>query len=274
MTAEDRLRDEIAKCRRCEACRELVDTACLVFSKMFSLVDEERDKGRKILREDLFGLVNLCNLCGICPCRDIRSAILDFKTDHMDRHGVGLRVRMLQGVERMGKLGCTFPNLTNAMLDNERARGIAQDILGIHHDRRFPRFPKQSFDQWWRHRGTVVKSGKAEQKVAYFAGCTARYLFPEVARATVEVLQKNNVEVLVPEQQCCGMPTLLEGDRRLTSTLVGGNVERWADIVDQGYDIICSCPTCAYMLKVVVSAGAEEHKLQQLLDESDGDTVD
>ncbi|MEN8245290.1 MAG: heterodisulfide reductase-related iron-sulfur binding cluster, partial [Thermodesulfobacteriota bacterium] len=33
-------------------------------------------------------------------------------------------------------------------------------------------------------------------------------------------------------------------------------------------------PTCAYMLKVVVSAGAEEHKLQQLLDESDGDTVD
>ena len=90
----------------------------------------------------------------------------------------------------------------------------------------------------------------------------------------MDVLQRSNVEVLVSEQQCCGMPTFLEGDRRSTTTLVRGNVEKWADIVDKGYDIICSCPTCAYMLKVVVKAGAEEHKLQQLLEESDGDTVD
>jgi hypothetical protein len=36
MTAEDRLRDEIAKCRRCEACRELVDSSCLVFPEMLT----------------------------------------------------------------------------------------------------------------------------------------------------------------------------------------------------------------------------------------------
>ena len=53
MTAEDRFRNEIAKCRRCEACRELVDSACLVFAKMFSLADEERDSGQKIGSQDL-----------------------------------------------------------------------------------------------------------------------------------------------------------------------------------------------------------------------------
>ena len=275
MIAEDRFRDEIAKCRRCEACRELVDSACLVFPKMFSLADEERDSGQKIDSQDLIRLANLCNFCGICPCRDIRTAILDFKTEYTDQHGLKLNIRMIQSVERIGKLGGTFPGLTNALLQHDTTRGAVQGFLGIHRDRKFPRFPKQNFDKWWLdHKVASVKKSIAKRKVAYFAGCTARYLFPDVAQATVDVLQRNNVDVLVPEQQCCGMPTLLEGDRRLTSTLVRDNVETWADIVDQGYDIICSCPTCAYMLKVVVKAGAEEHKLQQLLEESDGDTVD
>lgn len=275
MTAEDRFREEIAKCRRCEACRELVDSACLVFPKMFSLADEERDSGQKIDSQDLIRLANLCNFCGICPCRDIRTAILDFKTEYTDQHGLKLNIRMIQSVERIGKLGGAFPGLTNVLLQQDKTRGLIQSFLGIHRDRKFPRFPKKNFDKWWHdHKAASVKKIIAKRKVAYFAGCTARYLFPDVAQATVDVLQRNNVSVLVPEQQCCGMPTLLEGDRRLTSTLVRGNVETWADIVDQGYDIICSCPTCAYMLKVVVKAGAEEHKLQQLLDESKGDTVE
>lgn len=275
MTAEDRFRDEIAKCRRCEACRELVDSACLVFPKMFSLADEERDSGEKIDTKDLIDMASLCNMCGICPCRDIRSAILDFKTEYADLHGLKLNVRMIQSVERIGKFGGTCPGLTNALLQHDNTRGLVQSFLGIHRDRRFPRFPKHNFDKWWRdHEAASTKKNTVKHKVAYFAGCTARYLFPDVAKATVEVLQRNGVEVLVPEQRCCGMPSLLEGDRRLTTTLVSDNVERWADIVDQGYDIICSCPTCAYMLKVVVKAGAKEHKLLKLLDESDGGTVD
>ena len=275
MTAEDRFRDEIAKCRRCEACRELVDSACLVFPKMFSLADEKRDSDEKITSSELIGLAGLCNLCGICPCRDIRSAILDFKTEYADQHGLKFSVRVIEGVERLAKLGGTFPKLTNALMDYGTTRGVVQTLLGIHHERRFPRFPKQSFDRWWRDHCTASTRKKiSKRKVAYFIGCTARYLFPDVARATVEVYEKNGVEILIPEQQCCGMPTLLEGDRKLTSKLVWDNVERWNDIVDQGYGIICSCPTCGYMLKVAISAGAEEHKLNRLLNASDGDFVD
>jgi glycerol-3-phosphate dehydrogenase subunit C len=70
------------------------------------------------------------------------------------------------------------------------------------------------------------------------------------------------------------MPTLLEGDRRLTSDFVSDNVERWAEIVEQGYDIICSCPTCGYMLKSVISTGAEGHRLNRLIDGSNGDFIE
>ena len=61
------------------------------------------------------------------------------------------------------------------------------------------------------------------RKVAYFAGCTARYLFPAVAKATVEVLEHNGVNVYVPEQRCCGMPTMLEGNRNTTFELASFN---------------------------------------------------
>jgi len=275
MKAEDRLRDEIAKCRRCEACRELVDSTCLVFPIMFQMVDEQRDSGENISSEDLIRLVNLCNLCGICPCRDIRSAILNYKTEYVDQHGLKLSVRFIESVERIGKLGGAFPKLTNSLLQHDAARGVVQSLLGIHRDRKFPRFPKQNFDKWWReHNLASKKKSAANRKVAYFAGCTARYLFPDVAAATVEVLHQNSVDVLVPRQQCCGMPALLEGDRQLTSKLVNENVERWAGIVEQGYDIICSCPTCGYMLKTVISAGAEGHKLNRLIDASNGDFVE
>ena len=275
MNAEDRLRDEIAKCRRCEACRELLDSSCLVFPVMFRLVDEERDTGEKISSEDLIQMVNLCNLCGICPCRDIRSAILNRKTEYVDQHGLELKVRVIESVERIGKLGGVFPRLTNFLLQHKISRGVMQNLLGIHAERKFPRFPNHNFEKWWHtHKPAVRKNSAAKRKVAYFAGCTARYLFPEVATATVEVFEKSGVEVYVPQQQCCGIPTLLEGDRRLTVDFVRDNVERWADIIDQGCDIICSCPTCGYMLKNVISAGAQGHRLYRLIDESKGDFIE
>ena len=275
MTAEDRLRVEIAKCRRCEACRELVDSSCLVFPVMFRLVDEERDTGEKISSANLMQMVNLCNLCGICPCRDIRSAILNHKTGYVDQHGLDLKVRVIEGIERIGKLGGVFPRLTNFLLQHKFSRGVLQNLLGIHQERKFPRFPNYNFEKWRRVREPAQeKNATASRKVAYFAGCTARYLFPEVAAATVEVFEKNGVQVYVPQQQCCGMPTLLEGDRRSTVNFVRDNVARWAQIVEQGYDIICSCPTCGYMLKKVISEGAEGHRFNRILDESNGDYID
>ena len=128
MTAEDRLRDEIAKCCRCEACRELVNSSCLVFLVMFRLMDEEINTGEKISSEDLIQMVNLCNLCGICPCRDIRSAILSHKTEYVDQHGLDIKIRVIEGIERIGKLGGVFPRLTNFLLQHKFGRRVLQNL--------------------------------------------------------------------------------------------------------------------------------------------------
>jgi len=257
MNAEDKLRYEITKCRNCEACKDLLNFSCLVFPEMFRLVDKEREAGEKISTDELRHLVDLCTFCAACPCLDIRAALMEAKTEYMDRYGLKFKIRAIEDVERIGKLGGAIPQLTNFLLRNDVARGLMEKTLGIHRDRKIPGFPKENFPEWIKKREKNIKAGtKEKRKVAYFAGCTARYLFPEVPKAVVEVFERNGIDVYYPEQGCCGMPSLLEGDRKLTVGFARINVDRLADVVEEGYDIVCSCPTCGYMLKNILKVGA------------------
>ena len=52
-------------------------------------------------------------------------------------------------------------------------------------------------------------------KVALFVPCYIDLIYPEVAIATLELLEKHNIEVVVPlNQTCCGQPTANEGDQK------------------------------------------------------------
>ena len=89
------------------------------------------------------------------------------------------------------------------------------------------------------------------------------------SESCLEVLQRNGIEVYLPEQRCCGMPSLLEGNRRLALEFAQFNVERLSEVVEDGYDIVCSCPTCGYMLKSLLREGAlysEDYKASQAND--------
>jgi glycerol-3-phosphate dehydrogenase subunit C len=77
-----------------------------------------------------------------------------------------------------------------------------------------------------------------------------------VAQATVEVLRHNGVQVYCPEHKCCGMPSFLEGDRSLTMEFARHNLDILADAVADGFDILCSCPTCSFMLRSLLAEGA------------------
>ena len=272
MSAEDKLRYEITKCRTCEACKTLLDFSCVVFPEMFRLVDKERETGEKISTDELRKLVDLCNFCATCPCLDIRAAIMNAKTEYMDRYGLGFRIRIIENVERIGKLGGALPQLTNFLMQNEVTRGPIKNMLGIHRERKIPSFPKENFPEWIKGRKKNIRAGtKEKKKVAYFAGCSARYFFPEVPKAVVEVFEKNGIEVYYPEQQCCGMPAMLEGDRKLTLEFARFQVPRLVEAVEEGYDVVCSCPTCGYMLKKILKVGAYfSSEYLDLVESSDG----
>lgn len=71
----------------------------------------------------------------------------------------------------------------------------------------------------------------------------------EVGRATVEVLEKNDVEVVRPPQQCCGMPFFETGDTRSILTKAGANLAALLPWVERGYQVVVPSPSCSLMLK-------------------------
>ena len=259
MSFYDRLRYEINKCRNCEACKDLLNFSCLVFPVMFDLVDHERKTGQKISTDQLMHLVNLCTFCASCPCSDIRIAILGAKTEYADRYGLGFKIRAIENMDRIGRLGGAIPPVANFLLQNGVTKPMVARAVGIHKDRKMPYFANEDFGRWFRSKKrSIPHQLKRRKKVAYFSGCTSKYFFPEVARSVIEVLEQNQVKVYYPEQKCCGMPSLLEGDRTLTLEFARFNVERLARAVEEGYDIVCSCPTCGYMLKKILRTGADQ----------------
>ncbi|HTY03464.1 MAG TPA: heterodisulfide reductase-related iron-sulfur binding cluster [Rhodocyclaceae bacterium] len=254
---ESFIRQAVDRCANCDWCRDnLKESSCLFMRRLFRLHDRERAGRRAISDVELARLTDLCNLCGICPCVEIRTWIRQAKDGFVEQKGLSPTVRVLEDVRLLSKLGGAVPSLTNALLgDHAVGRGIKR-VTGIHPERKLPLFPRQSFDVWAKRRGLHEKPVGDGPKVAYFTGCTARYLFPDVAKATVEVLERNGIAVYVPPQQCCGMPTMLEGDRAFTRRTAGFNVGELTRVVEDGYDIVCSCPTCGYFYKSVLPADA------------------
>lgn len=257
-------RKVVMDCADCDCCRPIMDESCLFFPELYRLYDKEVETGQKISPAELRQLVEKCNFCALCPCPNIRADIIRAKTQFAERDGLKFDVRTVEDVARIGKLCGAMPALANRLLRSKLAGGVIKQALGIHPDRKMPEFPEVSFTAWVRRQGLHVKPNTAaDRKAAYFAGCTARYIFPEVAKATVEVLRHNDIQVYCPEQKCCGMPSFLEGDRSLTMEFAGRNLRLLVDAVEDGFDILCSCPTCSFMLRHLMAEGAYYSKEYQ-----------
>ena len=271
-------RQVVDRCADCELCRDLMEDApCLFFPQLFRLHDREKAENRKITSAELRGLLDLCNMCGLCSCPDVRTDIMRAKDAFIARDGLSPAIRLLEDVERVARICGSAPRLANLLLGKEPSASLLKRLLGVHRERVVPEFPREGFAAWARRRGLHEKHPVSGRKVAYFAGCTARVLFPDVAKAAVEVLERNGVSVYVPEQKCCGMPSLLEGDRPFTFKVAEFNLRHLDAAVQDGYDIVCSCPTCGYMLKKVLCEGAfysEEYRasFKKMMEEARGDT--
>ena len=254
---ENTARMVVDACSDCDVCRFLMDRDCLMFPELYRLYDQEMQTGKKITSNELRQLIDRCNFCALCPCPNIRADIIKAKTEFIARDGLKFRVRTLEDVERVGKLCGVYPQLTNILFQNKLTGQLLKSATGIHHERQIPIFPKENFPQWaQKHNLNTQPKKQPNRKIAYFAGCTANYLFPDVPMAVVQVLKHNGFEVYYPEQKCCGMPSLLEGDQKLTMKFARFNLEHLAEAVDNGYDIVCSCPTCGFMLRRILLEGA------------------
>lgn len=102
-------------------------------------------------------------------------------------------------------------------------------------------------------------------RVALLAGCVQQVLNPGINWATLRVLRRNGVEVVVPPQQgCCGALAMHTGDGTRARTLARANLRAFAD----GFDaVITNAAGCGSGMKdyPLLLAGTEDEAAAQRL---------
>ena len=87
------------------------------------------------------------------------------------------------------------------------------------------------------------------EEVVYFSGCYANYYDPRIGQAFVEVMQTNDIDVLVAEPKCCGMPMMSNGNLKGAKRNFDEIVHSLSQMAAPGLDIVTTCPSCSLMLK-------------------------
>jgi Fe-S oxidoreductase len=253
---ETELRRVYDICNGCRRCLPL----CPSFKVMFDRLDVDAVDGdaEKLPTADLKEVVDLCYQCKLCfnhcpytpPHRwavDFPRLMLRARAAEGKRAGVSRQDRMLGNTALVGKFGSLAAPLSNWLNELSVHRAFMQWIVGIHRKRTLPRFHRPTFSTWFRRRRKTGKVGS--KKIALFATCTVEYNAPAIGRAAVAVLERNGVDVTLPEQRCCGMPYLDGGAVDECRALVRDNVRTLAAAVREGRQIVSPGPTCSYMLK-------------------------
>jgi Fe-S oxidoreductase len=215
--------------------------------------------------EEVRDAADLCVNCKMCrdECDariNIPKLMLEAKAAHQAEHGLERSDWLLARAEGFAAFGSNFAPIVNALLARRSIRWVLEKVFGLSRRRRLPAFALRNFYRrarrhGWNHRPKAdalnASAGwdSMPPRVAYFVDIFAAYNDPLIGVATVEVLRHNGVEVYVPPRQVgCGMAALAVGDVETAREHALRNVRVLADLVREGYRIVCSEPTAALML--------------------------
>ncbi len=247
----------------CHGCR-MCFKYCDAFPTLFSLIDQEHDgdvhKLKPLQTERVMDACFQCKLCEVqCPYtpRDGHEFQLDFpKLVHRYqaiRHRAGeqphkLRLRVLSDPDSTGTMARASLGLANVMNRVAVHRWFMEKLIGIDRRKLLPDFAPHSFEAWARGAGLTQKAPGGE--LLLFQTCYVQHNEPQVGMDTVEVLEKNGVEVRCVEGlQCCGMPAWEGGDLELLRKKARANLDLLVPYVEAGAKVVAINPTCSMMLR-------------------------
>ena len=155
--------------------------------------------------------------------------------------------------EVLGQVGGMVAPLANAAMRSRPLRMLMERTLGIDHRAPFPTFHFRKFRGWFFGRPHVTGASEApvtsRPKVAYFHGCATQHYEMEVGQAIVAVLEHNGFEVILPEQNCCGLPMQSNGNFAEARRYALANLRKLAPYAGQGIPIVVGGTSCGMELK-------------------------
>lgn len=254
----EKVREEIERCHACGLCRTVCPVNINLPQELASprakaailkaIITGELDKN--LLRDpaikDILDLCINCKACRVeCPTgADVSGLCAMAKEVYVKQWGVPFSQSVLENMRFLGSASAEVTYLSELFMCSGLIRRFMQAFLGV--DKRRP-LPKPSFPPFEK-RKLSGKSGR--RKAAYFYGCYVNFFSAEGEGAAVlKVLEKNNIEVVLPNQRCCGIPSISSGNVDAAKKDIAYNVRQLYDAVKSGGDIITGCPSCGIALK-------------------------
>ena len=243
----------------CDGCRRCFNL-CPSFNSLLDRIDAYAGGVTKLTPADHHRVVDECYYCKLCfnhcPYTPPHHYEIDFphlmvvwKKRLAAERGVRWRDRLLTRTDLIGKLGSLTAPLMNGLLANRLVRRLLEGVAGIHRDRQVLHFSGETFPRWFGRRAQVHTPDPPLRKVALFASCLVNFQATDIGKATVQVLEKNGVQVVVPEQRCCGMPSFDIGDTPAIQQAARANIASLHPWVLKGYDVVVPTASCSLMLK-------------------------
>ena len=259
--SEEKLQTEVTRvfevCHGCRMCFKYCDS----FPDLFRFIDDRHDGDVRQLdgteTEQVMDGCFQCKLCEVqCPYtpRDGHEFQLDFpklvhrwKAVRARKQGIRLRERVLGDPDRAARLARASLGLANVANRNKLHRWFLEKLLGIHREKLLPDFAGTTFERWATASG---RSGEPGGEAVLFPTCYVENNEPQVGRDTVEVLEKNGVDVRCTRGlECCGMPAWETGDLDALRRQAKVNLDRLEPHVDAGARVLAINPTCSMMLR-------------------------
>lgn len=245
-------------CHGCRMCFKYCDS----FPNLFELLDNKYDGDvRKLDAADTARVMDACFQCKLCDVqcpytpRDNHEFQLDFpklvhrwKALRAKREGLSLRDKVLGDPDATAKLARASLGLVNVMNRVQAHRWFMEKVVGIHRDKLLPSFARHSFTAWAKSAGKITRETGAE--AILFQTCYVEHNEPQIGRDTLEVMEKNQVDLrCVDGLRCCGMPAWEHGDLEALRAQARQNLDVLMPHVDAGAKVMAVNPTCSMMLR-------------------------
>jgi glycerol-3-phosphate dehydrogenase subunit C len=261
----DLMRDSLDHCVKCTIC----ETACPV-ANVTSLFPGPKYVGPQAERFRTPGpsddaSLDYCSGCGICTLvcpQGVHIAEINARArvTMKQQRGIPLRDHLVARPSVEGRLATPVAPLANLVLSNRAVRRLTERVLGIDRRAPLPKFAGRTFQGWARRH----RPASADRQVVFFHGCSTNYFEPRLGEMTVAVLEHNGFGVLVPPQDCCGLPLQSNGIFDTARSYVRRLVANMAPYARQGYQIVATSTSCGLMLKreAIEILGVEDEDLR------------
>ena len=241
-----------------------------------------------------------CKRCDYsCPHGvDPSKLILKAQIRYVSRHRKTLPQLLFSNFHYIARLGSLFAIITNFITSLGIIRKVFK-LIGLRSDIPFPKFrfktlqrfkkktektayPNESLITEWEEDSESIRqpadekqenhlpvdrikiNKPKERKAAFFHGCYLNSNAPDEGRMIIAVLKHFGIQVAVPDQVCCGLPALGNGDLVKAKGFAKKNSKELIKYITEGWDILYSCTSCGHTLI---------YDYPELLDTGEGDLI-